>query len=285
MQHCPHYSLALHTKDNTENDALIYRARCKAWSCDYCAEINRKVWRARIMLEVAKSPGGVWHFWTLTLDGKDHEGNTAKSLQVWRDGWDKLMKRVKRDLGAMRYIRIFETHADGTLHVHMLCDKTYPDVVAVLESDKRTNYRSETLQSHLEALKLGWRHDLKPIVTENAENEGNERNVSAYCVKYLTKGIQSNVRSTLRAAGMQRVRMIQTSHGWANVPTASEKREWAKGGMLMIEYDALAESEIVTVDIDVKRVVLAGDFFGEGVYPNRYTDLLNIADDVTPIDK
>jgi len=280
MQHCPHYSLALHTKDNEDKDALIYRARCKSWSCDYCAEINRKVWRARIMLEVAKSPGDVWHFWTLTLDGKDHGGNTAKSLQIWRDGWDKLMKRVKRDLGVMRYIRIFETHKDGTLHVHMLCDKAYPDVVAVLETDGRINYRSSDLKTHLEALALGWRHDLKPIVTENAENEGNERNVSAYCVKYLTKDIQSNVRSMLREAGMERVRMIQTSQQWANVPTASEAREWQKGGITMVEYDALSVEKVITVDVDVKRVVMAGDFFETGIYPNKYTDLLNIADEI-----
>jgi len=279
MQHCPHYSLALHTTDNEDKDALIYRARCKAWSCDYCAEINRKVWRARIMLEVGKNPADVWHFWTLTLDGKDHEANTAKSLQVWRENWDKLMKRVKRDLGTMRYARIFETHKDGTLHVHMLCDKTYPDVTPVIESDGRTNYRSETLKTHLVALLLGWRHDLKPIVTETPENEGNERNVSAYCVKYLTKDIQSDVRSRLREAGMERVRMIQTSQFWANVPTSAEQRDWQRGGMTFIEFDALASDEVVTVDVDAKRVVKTGDFFGTGIYPNKFTDLLNIADE------
>ena len=285
MQHCPRYSVALHTTDNAENDALIYRARCKAWSCDYCAEINRKVWRARIMLEVAKNPADVWHFWTLTLDGKNHEGNTAKSLQVWREGWDKLMKRVKRDLGAMRYVRVFETHQDGTLHVHMLCDKTYPDVVAVLESDGRINYRSDDLKSHLEALALGWRHDLKPIVTNNAENDGNARNVSAYCVKYMTKDIQSNVRSTLRLAGMDRVRMIQTSQQWANVPTSATPRAWKKGGLQFVTFDKLTLDGIVTVDVDIKRVVTTGDYYGYDVYPNKIVDLLNEQEILDLVDK
>lgn len=280
MQHCPHYSLALHTTDNDENDALVYRARCKRWSCDYCAEINRKVWRARLMLEVEKQPGLLWHFWTLTLDGIDHEGNTANSLQRWRQSWDNLLKRVRRDLGKMRYVRIFETHADGTLHVHMLCDKTYADVEQIHELDGRDNYRSLTLKGHLQALALGWRHDLRPIVTTDAENDGNERNVSAYCVKYLTKDIQSAVRQELKNAGMERVRMIQTSQGWADVPTSANPRAWEKGSITFRQFDDMSQEGIVAVDVDTKRTIKTGDFYGQGIYPNKIVDLLNIADEV-----
>lgn len=279
MLHCPNYSLALHTTDNLEQDALVYRARCKQWSCPYCAEINRRVWRARIMIEVGKHPGELWHFWTLTLDGIDHQGNTARSLQTWRANWDKLMKRVKRDLGVMRYVRIFETHADGTLHVHMLADKTYQDVKCVHELDGRENWRSLTLKGHLEALRLGWRHDLNPIITTDHENEGNERNVSAYCVKYLTKDIQSTVREDMRRAGLNRVRMIQTSQKWANVPTSENPRAWDRGGITVYEYENMQKDGITSVDVDTKRTIKPADFYGYDVYPNRIIDLINIADD------
>jgi len=278
LRYCPRYSATLKSPmDDERKEAMAYRARCKQWDCAYCAEINRKVWRARIMLEVQKQKAS-WHFWTLTLQGSDHRSDTAYSLQVWRDSWDKLMKRVKRELGAMRYARVFEGHRDGTLHVHLLADKTYADVREIVEDDGRKNYRSETLKRALTALSLGWRHDLKPIVTESAENDGEARNVSAYMVKYLTKGIQGNIRAKLREAGMSRVRMIQTSRGWAKVPTSEDCRDWHLGVTTFDEYDRIVVSGGVLIDTNLGRPVKTADFHGYDYYPNKDSDLADIAD-------
>jgi len=280
FQYCPNYSVPLTAADGDKiNPVLVYRARCKQWSCPYCAEINRRVWRARIMLEVQKHEQQ-WHFWTLTLDGSDHQSNTAQSLMVWRAHWDKLLKRVRRELGKLRYARAFETHKEGTLHVHMLADKTYPDVVCYKETDGRENWRSETLKAALIDLGLGWRHDLKPIVTKDVESDGQARNISAYFVKYLTKEIQSDVRFQLRQAGMGRIRMIQTSQGWANVPTKETDREWRMGGISLNFYDAVRPEGIPVRDVNTERAIRFEDFYGTDHYPNKYSDLAELGDDM-----
>lgn len=278
MWYCPHYSLPLHTTDKGEGDALIYRARCKQWTCEYCAELNRRVWRARLMLEVEKEPVVGWYFWTFTLLGKDHEGDTATSLQVWREHWDTLMKRLKRDVGKFRYVRVFEGHKSGILHVHMLADATYSDVVEIAESDGRVNYRSDTCEKHLIEIGLGWRHDIKPIITTDYSEDGHARNVSAYVTKYLTKAIQSNVRQLLKDAGMPRVRMIQTSQRWSRTPKYADIRTWSQGGISFDDYDTQIEQGIQTIDVDNQRVVKPMDFHGERMYPNRISDLTDIAD-------
>jgi hypothetical protein len=229
------------------------------------------------MIEVKKQESD-WYFWTLTLAGEDHKSDTAYSLQVWRESWDKLMKRVKRECEGMRYVRVFEAHKDGTLHVHMLADKTYDDVREVIEGDGRKNYRSGGLKRALVALGLGWRHDLRPIVTKDAENDGEARNVSSYVVKYLTKGIQSYIRAQLRAAGLSRVRMIQTSRGWSRVPANKAGREWCKGEISYDQYDRIIEQGGVLLDANLRRAVKVADFHGEDYYPNKASDLADIAD-------
>lgn len=281
MLYCPNYSTALHTTGSGSKEGLVYRARCKQWSCAYCAEINRRVWRARIMLEVEKSSDQSWYFWTITLDGSDHGKGTAHSLQVWREHWDNLMKRVRRDVKTLRYVRVFEAHKTGTLHVHMLADKTYDDVTQVIEDDGRDNWRSDTLKAHLTALKLGWRHDVRPIITVDFEENGNARNVSAYVCKYLTKSIQSNIRERLRDAGMSRVRMIQTSRGWSNVPTSDNQRVWDVGGVTFEDYDKLVADGGVLIDAQTKHAVKTSDYHGEPIYPNRYSDLSDMASEAT----
>jgi hypothetical protein len=278
QKYCPHYAVPLNARaDDTSNEALVYRARCKQWECAYCAEINRKVWRARIMLEVQRYDS-LWYFWTLTLAGEDHKSDTAYSLQIWRESWDKLMKRVKRECGSMRYIRVFEAHTDGTLHVHMLADKTYADVREIIEDDGRKNFRSEALKKALTGVGLGWRHDLRPIITTDVENDGEARNVSSYVVKYLTKGIQSYIRAKLRDAGLSRVRMIQTSRGWAQVPANEKDRAWRTGAIKFDEFDRLIEQGGVLIDTNIGRSVKASDFHGYDYYPNKDSDLADLAD-------
>lgn len=275
-KYCPRYSVPLKTQDNSPNSPqLVYRARCKMWDCPFCAIVNQRIWRARLMLEVQKDTSVRWYFWTLTLDGKDHDGDTANSLRLWRDKWDKLLKRFKRDLGNFKYLRVFETHKDGTLHVHMLASATYADVRCVVEDDRRENWRSATCEKHLKELDLGWRHDIKPIVTRDESNDGVARNVSAYVTKYLTKDLQSEVRLKLKDANMQKVRMIQTSSGWANVPTKETDRVWTAGTIEIHEYEQTIGENIAVLDVDTKTVVSYDDFYDHFHYPNKTSDLLD----------
>jgi len=273
MKYCTRINLAL--KAYEQGNALLYRPRCKQWSCGYCAKVNRDIWQARIMNEIADGRCEQWYFWTLTLDGKDHNGNTIESLQKWRDVWDKLLKRIKRDLKKMRYVRIFETHKDGTLHVHMLTDLAYDDLIETKESDGRSNWTSAKLQKHLTEVGLGWRHDIRPL--DKVDTDKSIKDVSKYVIKYMTKSIQSKVRKALSDAGMSRVRMVQTSHKWFNETQLDQALLWTREPLFKSEFDNLPQGKLAK-DISRDRIIEEKDFYDSGTYPNRISDTVDLAE-------
>lgn len=285
--YCPNFRASVTTNDDKGN-ILIYRPRCKKWDCPYCAVQNAKLWRYRLMLECEKTTQNVWFFWTITLDAPDHktESPHIHSLQVWRDNWDKLMKRIRRDMKPyskkIRYVRVFETHKSGVLHVHMLTDIAYNDIKEVQQWNSHTRdfdivWRSDSLAGHLSELGLGDIHDVRPIITENEVDNGVARNVSAYVTKYLTKDIQSDVRRLLKDGGMGRVRMIQTSQKFGEVPKFEGEFDWRLGGVHKIVHDALPLGNFAK-DISRDVVVDDSDFYNFDMYPNRDSDNAWVAD-------
>lgn len=274
---CPKYSTSFVASQ--EGNKLVFKARCKQWSCPYCAKVNQRIWRARIMGEVESTPDhSEWYFWTVTLAPGDHKGNMVSSALVWRNVWDKLMKRIRRNLGKLRYVRVFEPHKSGILHVHMLTDKSYSDVERVVESDGRDNYTSETFRLHLLDLKLGVRHDIRPIITSNFEENGLSRNVSAYVTKYLTKDIQSLARQILRDNGLSRIRIIQTSSKWFNQAKKEAQLSWDNRALTLTEL-LYGEHGTKAIDISKDRVITSDDFYDYDHYPNKLSDLVDMVND------
>lgn len=274
-KYCPNYRVSLSSEKN--NDYLVYKPRCKQWSCPYCAIVNRKIWRARIMSEVETTPAvKIWYFWTLTLLGKDHKG-LKHSINMWRKNWQKLIKRIKRDCGKLRYCRVFEMHKDGTLHIHMLCDKSYDDCVIIPKTKKQKERReSPKLRKHLNKLKLGYIHDIKIIDTEDQQNNGIARNISAYIVKYMTKDSMTYARSVLLDMN-SRLRVIQTSKGWYQEDKKDPDRVWKIEPIFKTTYMALPAHNTVT-DVTTDRNITIDDFHDFDYYPNRTSDLLDVAD-------
>mgnify|MGYP000470266018 CR=1 FL=1 len=275
MKYCPNYSTSLKAKD--KNNTYIYKARCKQWSCPYCAGVNKRIWRGRIMNEIESTPEHkIWYFWTLTLLGKDHKG-LNHSLQIWRDKWSKLRKRIVRDLGKLRFVRVFEMHKDGTLHIHMLTDKAYKDLKTIAATDKQSErHESAKLTKHLNDLDLGYIHDIKTIETENEEENGIARNVSAYVVKYLTKDVQEFVRVILRKS-KTRMRIIQTSHKWYNDTKKDAELTWKQESLYRSEYLAM-ESYKDAIDLSTDTVITIDDFHEYDHYPNKISDILDAAE-------
>lgn len=276
MKYCPNYSAVITAYDVGNNCRFLLRTRCKQWNCPYCAPKNMREWRYRIMATIEEYGDNVdWYLWTLTLSPKHHKsGSTAKSLRVWRKHWNKLMGKVKYRLGKFMYIRVFETHKSGILHVHMLANATFDDVVRIKEyNDKQEmNIRnhSEKMEKIMVSYGLGKIHDIKPIVTDTYEENGHARNVSAYVTKYLTKDIQSDVRLTLKKSGMENVRMIQTSHGWVAIE-GDNKYKWVVGNVLYSEYDTDLINGVKLYDLNYGHEVEAIDFHKDGnhvVYPS-----------------
>lgn len=270
--YCPNYGVVI-SAITDDNVRVVLRTRCKTWDCEYCAKKNAKEWRWRIMSTIEQRDGcEKWYLWTLTLSPLTHKnGDTVSSLQKWRKYWNKLMNKLRYRLGRFMYIRVFETHKSGILHVHMLANATFDDVVQIVEKnvDQSDNVRhhSAMLESIMLSYGLGKIHDIKPIETEIYENNGHARNVSAYVTKYLTKDIQSIVRKTLRDGGAGSVRMIQTSHGWQALTRQSEL-SWEVG---RITLDKWLSEDIPMYDLQLKKEILDyTDFGGDGtheVYP------------------
>ena len=218
-----------------------------------------------------------WYFWTLTLLGKDHTG-LKHSIDKWRDTWSKLRKRIIRDLGKLKFVRIFEMHKDGTLHVHMLTDKSYTDCYQVEATDTaKERTESVKLRQHLIDLDLGYIHDIKRIDTPKKEANGIARNVSAYIVKYMTKDIQSNVRSILKEHG-SRLRIVQTSIGWFDKQPDDTVLDWSKSPVFKTEYLAMGQSEQV-IDLAKDERITIDDFYDHDFYPNRTSDLVDQVDE------
>lgn len=273
MQYCPNYSVPLHTLDNTETEALVYRARCKMWACPYCAVVNKKLWQARVMLHIGTDTEQTWTFFTFTLMGKDHKQGVS-SLHYWRKTWDKLMKRLKRQYGKFDYVRVFEQHKSGAFHVHMLASCRPDDLVEVVREDGKKVYTSKTVKAHLTALKLGYIHDCKPLEEDGKHEQSSYAAlVASYLAKYLTKDIQGDVRSLLKEANMGRVRMIQTSQGFAKTPKQEVDRVWASGPIRESEAIEIWRRDLNIVDVDRGINITDDDFYDYSHYPNKIVDL------------
>ena len=103
-----------------ENTMFWFRADCKLWSCEECA--NRKKTRVaaragRGVEDFAKM-GITVKFITLTCHEKVR-GFDA-SIKRWREAWPRLRKRATYHADEFHYVLIPEQHKTGAVHVHLL---------------------------------------------------------------------------------------------------------------------------------------------------------------------
>lgn len=284
--YCTGFSASLIGRD--KRNTYIYRPRCKQWNCPYCAMMNKRVWMYRMMKAVEDSHHDnllnlSWFFWTLTLDGDDHNNgdfkdNVEHSLNVWRSCWDKLAKRIRRDMkkytDTFTYVRVFETHKDGTLHIHIMSNVAYHDLEPVFPDDEDTPYTSKILTSHLLELSLGYIHDIKPVNSDRLENNGVARNVASYITKYMTKDIQSGLRDIMKQSGLGRIRLIQTSQGFPDIE--SNSKDDIKWSMDRLDIEEYVQNETTKVHKDISRdaIIDLYDFYEYDAYPNQKSDSL-----------
>lgn len=70
--HCPNISVAAIGKNAAPDKRkhLFTRVRCKQWSCEYCAHVNRVQWLMRMIRGIeASSPKFEMRLVTLTVEG------------------------------------------------------------------------------------------------------------------------------------------------------------------------------------------------------------------------
>ncbi len=178
------------------NSAMLFKTRCKMWSCNDCAKINADLWCLRLTWGAMKlmESGKAMHLVTVTA----HERHSVKrAVQVLPSGWDKLRKRWARSGEKPEYALIPEVGKKGHFHVHLITD-----------SPRGTRWWKDTAR----ACGFGY------------SNDESDRFISAaragfYGGKYLAKQLNNNVWKK----GFHRVR---TSHGWPKLPPLPPAPDW-----------------------------------------------------------
>lgn len=267
LQYCPAFhGIALKGELDENGKKLLSRLRCKSWSCSFCASGNKNRWQA-FLLDVLPAISEVWSFHTLTLPdwvrkNKEFsdEDRTLASLSLIRANWDKLMKRLKRQLGSIQYFRVFEKHSDGVLHVHFLVSHWIPE--NELHFVKPYVDRKGKEQGNYWYWR--WLKDNVPEcgfgVMTSSENLNDPKAGVGYTTKYMTK--EDYFLSDMLAK--YKIRRLQSSQG------IGSQEEWGKSEDFW-EVRSFIDEHMVSAqeyhDLNVKMDVRKSMLGNQGEYP------------------
>lgn len=238
--------------NRTEKTATYMQANCNMWDCVACGSRKASQWIARIIQGI-KVYGGQWYFATITAHGKWR--GQERSLINLRQGWRKLYNRLLRLRGNFHYVKIFEHHADGSLHLHLLTDIALPYKSSMKFSKKSGKfarvYRCKLLKRLSAECGMGFKADYQPL-----ENAGL---AAWYVAKYLGKSIGV-------ADFPSNVRRIQCSHKWLVLPKlyADLELEWShctsRTDMLFKSYNLWRTEDILTHDAIADTEITSDDW-------------------------
>ena len=175
--------------------AVVFRPRCKMWSCPVCGPANAWVWsfRASEGAHSLHDSGARLSFWTIT----PHERlSPGQSWWVMPKAWMKLQARIRRVNGPFQYFAVPELHKSRKVHIHMI---TTAEV------------SGRWLKNNGRECGFGYQNDKREVW----ETGG----VVGYINKYLTK--------SLTVAGMPaRTRRVRTSRGWPQLAPRDPPADW-----------------------------------------------------------
>lgn len=257
---CPAFnSIAIRRELDNEGRKLLSRTRCKSWSCSFCAELNRRRWRA-FLLDVLPAISELWSFHTVTMPAwirkqadLSDDDRTLASLAHIRANWDKLMKRIKRYAGNVQYFRVFEQHTDGTLHVHILLSMhiAKSELHTVKKGKKRYTYW-RWLKDNAPACGFGYM-----TASENLEEAAA---ASGYATKYMTK----EDLSLGEMLSKYRIRRFQSSQG------IGAQSQWGKDDSAWLIKSFIDESDLfgqTWYDLNLRKSLKKADFGSQKEYP------------------
>jgi len=258
----------------SEDHSKITRARCKLWTCQYCARKNAQQWRAGIAESVGRIGASAWTFFTFTLDSEYHDKRLSPqarydaSMNFIKRSWDPLMKRLKREYGKFEYIRVLEQHKSGALHIHMLASCEIPDIVAKTRYNKKTRenvttYQSPTISKMLAELGYGRVYDARPLKEDFASDFETPMPIAkivSYVTKYMTKH-DSAFQSAVRG------RKIVASRGIKKINLGDEESAWELKRAIFID-----DPNPYPMDLSIRRNVTPADYEGGTFYPLPYEE-------------
>lgn len=259
---CPNFRLWL--QKSTDEGIVIARARCKQWSCDYCAQLNAYQWQTRLRYAMFTTPGE-WQFITFTAHEKWR--GSASSYKNISENAGKLWKRYVRLCKAytdkkLHYARLFEAHKDGSIHVHAFIRaplEIYPALTSNMQ-EKRTQASHQGvlwLKKNSRECGMGYMVDVQGV--------DDKSKAIAYVTKYVSKSLFS-----LQIP--RNARRIQTSNGFPTPKHLSRTGEsdWSvnKRGYKVDTLRHLIASGFEVRDADLSKILEAGDLEG---LPEYYT--------------
>ena len=106
-----------------EKKRIIYKTRCKQWSCEYCAKVNYYQHWLRSVKGIENLENQGYKFDFVTLTSHERLTGTVQTYKVWKSAWQKLSTRYRRAYTKTyelpsAYVYVPELHADGRIHIH-----------------------------------------------------------------------------------------------------------------------------------------------------------------------
>lgn len=168
--------------------AVIFKMRCKRWSCPECAKINQDMWCLRAVAGAHELMQAGHELYLVTVTA--HELHDVKrAVECLPSQWNKLRLRWRREVGKAEYILVPEVGIDGHFHIHLISD-----------SPVGTRWWKDNARS----CGFGYMND-------ESDDTINAAKTGFYVSKYLTK----QIRGIETKKGFHRVR---TSQGWPKLP-------------------------------------------------------------------
>lgn len=261
---CQRIKGVVYSDDFKKGYRVLVRLSCKMWGCPYCGPKNAIAWRAYLLDRFNKTMRDEeWCFVTITAHRAAHRTPRLSLLnlqQVWKRLYDRLKRRYNGK--HMQYVRVFETHASGRFHMHLLLNiGVYYDSREFVIKGELDEYRHpdcKWLRVACAELGGGWRVHIRRV-WERDTKTANVGLVVGYIVKYLGKQL-------VDMDIPKHQRRIQTSRKIGS-PATNAKGQGAWTHVREIPMSMLKTSPVPIVDWCTGEILRPESFEGESYYP------------------
>lgn len=195
LTYCPAQGTPyLKLDSKTDRTRYIVKARCKQWTCPYCAEVNKHQHYIRILNGTNQLLNTGYNLSFVTITSHPKVRGLLPSYRVFQKAWKTLSQRARREVESITglplvYVYIPETHKDGTLHWHGL-----------FSGGLSTRWWKDN------ATESGLGYEAKSVKVDTGIQATN------YCLKYITKNVG-------QAIDIKRFRRVNYSQNFPTKPT------------------------------------------------------------------
>lgn len=212
-------------KNEKAKVAVLFRPRCKLWSCPDCRKTNADLWclRATLGANDLLAQSRQLHLVTVTA----HENlSQAQAIRFFPKDWGKLRNRWVRKCPHPQYILVPEIGKEsGHFHIHFVTNQS-----------PGTRWWKDNAR----ACSLGYESD-------DTDTFDNPAKAGYYVGKYLAKQFMVDQFKK----GFHRVR---TSQGWPKLPALERSNDWTF--RILSKLDSLHDT-VQSLQTDGYRVAIA----------------------------